>query len=388
MSNEKSVQEIVAELDKIALLCDQIVEIGEKCDNIASVEAPKEMRKATQNSAERVEVYQESQKKTLTDVASRLPIKFPYSPPRKNLKYEHLSKFKIICSAISLLLIYVSLLGIVLGCLIDSNILALCLFPLIGITIFMNLKFPVFEAVYYLDVYTGLKAYEERLAVWEKDFDEYYTAELNESKYIAFRAYDAKFLSYVEACDKNVTEEKARHNEELERITERFQKKLEELYDQKGILLNELTSTTLIPEELYCYAYRISSMLKQKRADSLKEAINLALDERRKEEEEEARREEAARREAILERQAYDNRMHNEAMQRAAEEEARATREHNAAMERAAREHNAAMERAAQAQADSQRAANAARCLSCAKSGTCSYEQKQATICQAYVKKY
>ena len=115
MSNETNVKEIVAELDKIALLCDQIVEIGEKCDNIVSVEAPQEMRKATQNSAERVEAYQESQEKTLTDVASRLPIKFPYSPPRKNLKYEHLSKFKIICSAISLLLIYASIVGIVLG---------------------------------------------------------------------------------------------------------------------------------------------------------------------------------------------------------------------------------------------------------------------------------
>ena len=155
---------------------------------------------------------------------------------------------------------------------------------------------------------------------------------------------------------------------------------MEELYNQKEILINELTSTTLIPEELYCYAYRISSMLKQKRADSLKEAINLVFDEKRKEEEEEARREEAARREAILERQAYDNRMHNEAMQRVAEEEARAAREHNAAMERAAQEQNDILKKSAESQ---QRAASA-RCNTCANRFNCSYEKKQAYSCSSY----
>ena len=63
-------------------------------------------------------------------------------------------------------------------------------------------------------------------------------------------------------------------------------------------------------------------------------------------------------------------------MERAAQQEALAMREHNAAMDRTA-----------QAQADSQKRANEMRCLTCAKSGICSYKQKQANICQAYIRK-
>ena len=136
-------------------------------------------------------------------------------------------------------------------------------------------------------------------------------------------------------------------------------------------------------------------MLKTGRADTLKEAINLALEEDRKDREEAERRAEARQQEAILERQARDNRMHNEAMQRAAEEEARATRAHNAAMEKEAR----AQAQAAAAQAreaarqteiaqkqarDAQRAASA-RCAGCANNLKCSYKTKQnAGSCGAY----
>lgn len=406
MSNEMNVQEIIAELDKISSLCDKIVDIDEKIDNVVSIENPKEMDEATQKSVKTLEDYQENQEKNLADVASKLPQNFPPAPPRKRLRSKtRISQSKIICSAISLFLIYISIVGIVLGILLDSNIFTLYWFALVGITIFMNIKFPVFEAIYYMKDYESLNDYDRLVKSWEKGFDEQYTTELNRSRYIAFRCYDDKFLSFVENCDKKFEEENIHHKEELEKIAERNQKKLDDFYKQRETLVNELTSITLIPEDLYCYAYRISSMLKQKRADSLKEAINLALDEKRKEEEEEARREEAARREAILEQQAYDNRMHNEAMQRAAEEEARATREYNAAMERAVREHNAAMERAAQAQAtaaeaqareaqkqtkmvsqqanDARRAA-LERCSKCKNRGSCSVHGDAAIGCPSF----
>ena len=80
-------------------------------------------------------------------------------------------------------------------------------------------------------------------------------------------------------------------------------------------------------------ALHISKLLETGRADTLKEAINLAFDEDRKDAEEEARQIEAARKEAILEQQTQDAREHNAAMEREA-------REHNLAMQAAAREQN------------------------------------------------
>lgn len=225
---------------------------------------------------------------------------------------------------------------------------------------------------------------------WENYFNELTAPETKKKIYDAYRALDNAFLSmipeYIESREAEVKRaqedqdryrmEKEKYEDDLTAIEADYEKLAKELSQKKEEILKQLDSVTIISKDFIPDAERIAKVLKQGRADTLKEAINLVLDEKRKEEAEEARREEAARREAILERQAYENRKHNEAMQRAAEAEARAVREHNAAMERAA-----------QAQADSQRAANSARCLSCAKSGTCSYERKQAAICQAYVKK-
>ncbi len=95
-----------------------------------------------------------------------------------------------------------------------------------------------------------------------------------------------------------------------------------------------------IHPDLFGDAARIAKLLETGRADTLKEAINLAFEEDRKDAEEEARQIEAARREAILEQQAQETREHQQAMEQAA-------REHNAAMEREAREHNLAMQAAA-----------------------------------------
>lgn len=177
--------------------------------------------------------------------------------------------------------------------------------------------------------------------------EKWVSREGKEKLYNVFREYDNAFLSVAEECEAEYNKAKALKTSKLDEIEKKYKKKKNDLVAEKKRLQNQLNSTTLIPEELFEDADRILSMLKLKRADTLKEAINLAFDEKRKDEEEATRREEAARREAILEEQAWDNRMHNEAMQRAAEEEARAMREHNSAI----REHNAAMERAAQAQA-------------------------------------
>ena len=326
MSNEMNIQEIITELDKIDTLCSKIVDINEKSDHLVSVQNKEEMEEATQRSIQVLEEYEERQKKELSDIASKLYIELPKKPPKSPVDRKlDISESSIMYGAISLLLIYVTIISILVLPIIWPMGYMLVSMILLGLTIFMNYKHPISNANRYMKLYKSISNYEDSIKSWESEFERQYPMDLNEKKYTAFRSYDTKFLSFVESCDRKYNEENKRHTEELGRIGEKNRQKLDALHQEKDVLIEELTSTTLIPEELYFEAWRISSMLKQKRADSLKEAINLALDDKRKEEEEEARREEAARREAILEQQAYDNRMHNEAMQRAAEEEARAT---------------------------------------------------------------
>ena len=239
--------------------------------------------------------------------------------------------------------------------------------------------FPTNIPSHWIDMYFKPETNKEKL------ISSLSSPETKEECYNAFRKYEKQFVVILRACEEKREEEVARFNAELEAIDKKYEKQTKELEAKKSELLEKLHQHTIIHEDLFDIASKISYILRQKRADSLKEAINLALSEKRQEENEEARREEAAKREKILEQQAYENRKHNEAMQRAAEEEARAIREHNAAMERAAREHNAAMERVAQDQAReiqkqtqmSRQQSNAAssaaraRCNACANSGKC-----------------
>lgn len=107
----------------------------------------------------------------------------------------------------------------------------------------------------------------------------------------------------------------------------------------------QLNAVTLIQPDLFDNAASISKLLRTQRADTLKEAINLAIEEERKENQERERREEARRQEAILEEQAYQTRMHERAMEQAAERQAAEARAHAAAMEAQARAQTAETEK-------------------------------------------
>ena len=211
---------------------------------------------------------------------------------------------------------------------------------------------------------------------YEGYIEEGLNCEFKEKFYEFFRNYDEHFLTAVKECDNLYANALARKQNNLDKIAKEYATKEKDLTDRKNHLEQQLNGITLLSQDLFADAARISTMLKQKRAETLKEAINLAFDEKRKDEEELRRRNEAAYQEYLLEEQLRENRKHNEAMERVAQQEALAIREHNAAMERTA-----------QTQADSQKRANEARCLSCAKSGTCSYERKQANICQSYIRR-
>ncbi len=116
--------------------------------------------------------------------------------------------------------------------------------------------------------------------------------------------YSAKHQLYYHKFEDCYDEYVDNHNQIVEKI------------DQIETAMAEVT---LISSEHIVLARRISNLLKSGRADSLKEAINLAISEKRDEEYIAQRLAEEERRTQILEQQAYDNLLHNQRMEREAE---------------------------------------------------------------------
>ena len=196
---------------------------------------------------------------------------------------------------------------------------------------------------------------------------------------------DGEFKGFVETCKKE-------HDRELLILMERENEFREKILAEAdvieadiGALDAHLKTKNVIHPDLFYLAGNISEILEYGRADSLKEAINIALSDERHDEEENERRREAARQEAILEEQAEAEAAHNREMQRIAEREARESqraREESARREKQAADERERRER--QAQSERERARRS-RCNSCINSSKCSYSAKQADSCGGYV---
>ena len=90
------------------------------------------------------------------------------------------------------------------------------------------------------------------------------------------------------------------------------------LVEESEQIQNTLAEVTLLSEEHIVLARRIGDILKSGRADTFKEALNLAIAEKRDEEFKAQQLAEEARRTQIAEQQAYDNMLHNQRMEREA----------------------------------------------------------------------
>ncbi len=228
------------------------------------------------------------------------------------------------------------------------------------------------------------KNWEKSIAKWEdekKKWIEETDKILSEksSYFEDFVKFETEFLAIAKVCEAECQKVADEADQQMAIIQTARDKELEILKAQDKAVLAELNSHSLINSELYGEAGRIAKFLKQGRASDLKEAINLAFDEMRREKEEKARREEARRREEILEQQAEDNRAHNAQMARQAEEQAREQREHDLAMEAAARDQARAARMqadAAQKQAEAAKRQSVAPCAQCVNYTKCSYNTR------------
>jgi len=230
--------------------------------------------------------------------------------------------------------------------------------------------------------------YEKERENWEINFNKIKFEEENARFFKEFKEYDDDFFKLIDICSQKYREAKKEFYIVATELEKKQKLRAKQKLDELSNVEKQLEGITLIHSDLFHNAQRIADILKMGRADTLKEAINLSLDEERKEQEEEMRREEAREQAAILEQQAQDNERHNLAMQRAAAEELAAMREHNNAMERAARaqadEARRQTELAQKAQTQAKQAAEA-RCAHCINYSKCSYYvRKNAINCSSY----
>lgn len=198
--------------------------------------------------------------------------------------------------------------------------------------------------VHFSKIVNAYLSYKKKLNDWVNTAKISFDDGQNERFYTECIKFENEFLALVKACDTYYEAEKEKNNIAIENIQKAFSEKHDDLNRQLENTETQLNAVTLIHPDLFGNASHIAKLLETGRADTLKEAINLAFDEDRKDAEEEARQIEAARQAAILEQQA-------EALERAA-------REHNAEIERQNREHNLAMQAAAREQNDIAREQN------------------------------
>lgn len=90
------------------------------------------------------------------------------------------------------------------------------------------------------------------------------------------------------------------------------------LVEESQQVKEELDAVTLLSQEHIVLARRISDILRSGRAGAFKEALNLAIAEKRDEEYKAQQLAEEIRRTQIAEQQAYDNMLHNQRMEREA----------------------------------------------------------------------
>lgn len=179
--------------------------------------------------------------------------------------------------------------------------------------------------------------WRNRQTKWDKQFRSYSESGDQERFLKECAEYEKRFFEVVEDCTKVYDEEQKKYEELQDQIHSEYVKKSGKTQSEFENVSEQLNAVTLIDSSLFDDAASISNLLRTQRADSLKEAINLAIEEKRKDKQERERRNEARRQQEILEEHAYQTRVHEQAMERSAELQAKLTREHAAVMEEQAR---------------------------------------------------
>ena len=220
----------------------------------------------------------------------------------------------------------------------------------LGVTIVIILIFFIFHKQFFNtlgvigvfgSVITGLRSRSEKRAYnAEKDKTDGNKAAY-EASVVAFRRalenYDeekARFVSSAKEYGVAYRQYSAQVRDILARCEKSFYDKKEEFEET----FKEIERVGVVSYEYAHFIPTMISMLQSSRADSLKEALNLAIEEDRAEREAEAIRLEEERRTALMEEQAREARRHNEQMEREAQMQSKIMQDQAAAAEKRARD--------------------------------------------------
>lgn len=153
----------------------------------------------------------------------------------------------------------------------------------------------------------------------------------------AYRNFDREFEKTYTDLDETRLKLNITLFNESQEVNKPAEQRRDEILDRVEEINAIMDGNDAIHIDNMPYIQRIVKILETGRADDLKEAIGIAIDDARKDAEEAQRRAEANAQKRILEEQAEENRRHNREMMRAEEERVKAEREHAKIMETQAR---------------------------------------------------
>jgi len=214
--------------------------------------------------------------------------------------------------------------------------------PMVMVVVFVGLMLPwILVGRKRADVFNydeNCKAYEQKLQEWSNQFDETLKSTVISSLLKECVDFDKSFLGFVNNTRAQINVAIEEQNQKRQSIELEYQKSREETQQHLNDVKQQLASIGVLSPSYYYLATNIADILESGRADTLKEGLNLAIDDERKENEAEQRRQEAQRQADILRAQAQEQERHNREMERNAQEQAQEQARYNREMEKNSRQ--------------------------------------------------
>lgn len=359
--NKNSNTEVIEQLETLEQLLNETLELNEYIENECPIEYADKAKKhmlGAETLKERPEIFE------------HFPIFSPDSKLMLESKKEYESKKKLfimvaVPTVVCLIWYFMTLMQ-ALNTVASIGVLATLFLAVVQSSkkkIYQKNKKAYEEALEKSNA--SIETFRHNLAVYE---------EQKQKGIAAAKQFQREYISAYEKYEQVLSEYAERKTESIDR----FLKNMEQIktYD-------------FIPDDYYHLIRPIIIALKSGRADSYKEALNLAIQEEREERAEAARRTEDARRTQILQEQAAEERRrteemarHNREMERQQELQRRTMVEEQRRQEQMMREQQRKMEqetrfaneranREANALAGKNRMAGVAKCANCANSRSC-----------------
>ena len=269
----------------------------------------------------------------MVDTAAKDIIKQPEAPascqkelPNHPVSHACKTKTDVIVGGVLGLVFYLSLIFIIPG-------LALwfCLVPVVvALILWMAVGRKRAQIV---DYDKRWAEYEKQIDKWEKEISDELADYDDEKFFKDWDEYDHSFIDFCYMMEQSMRVLEQKYYEKFDEITENYIKEEKELEETISACEKRLEEINIISSRYYYLALQIHDVLYHGRAANLMDAINIALDDERKDRDEEARRAAEARQEQILRDQAQETRMHQQRMEQNAREMAADARAHNSAME-------------------------------------------------------